>query len=237
MSEKKYNILSTGPLSNQTVKAFQSTNVKLTVCPFIRIIPEVSEEVRLQILQLAGEKITAIFTSQHAVEAVTKQVKQADWTIFCIEGNTGRKLKEQFGEEVIVASAPNGAQLLPKILSRSDSGSFYFFCGNQRLDLIPDGLREAGRDLTEIVVYKTLEEPVVIEEKPDGILFFSPTAVRSFFSVNRPEEETVLFSIGLTTTEAIKEFTDKKIITSEVADKTSMVESAIAYFENLVERK
>ena len=36
----------------------------------------------------------------------------------------------------------------------------------------------------EVIVYKTIETPKVLTKQYDGILFFSPSAVKSFFSKN-----------------------------------------------------
>ena len=83
----------------------------------------------------------------------------------------------------------------------------------------------------EIIVYETVETPVTAIENIDGILFFSPSAVNSFFSVNQLNANTVCFAIGNTTAEAIAGFTGNKIITSEYTSQEMMLASLIKTYK------
>jgi uroporphyrinogen-III synthase len=62
----------------------------------------------------------------------------------------------------------------------------------------------------------------------NGILFFSPSAVRSYCYYNKIEDET-LFTIGQTTTNEAKTFSNK-IITSDINSIDQVVDNAIKYF-------
>ncbi len=88
-------------------------------------------------------------------------------------------------------------------------------------------LKNKGIKLTEIIVYQTTLTPVAIEKKYDGILFFSPSAVESFFSRNTIPPTTTLFSIGTSTVEALKKFSSNKIIKGDEPDKVKLVTKAI----------
>jgi uroporphyrinogen-III synthase len=107
-----------------------------------------------------------------------------------------------------------------------------FFCSNKRRDELPDILSEAGVRVYEIVVYETIETPF-ITEAVDGILFFSPSAVQSFFSMNQPGAGTVCFAIGETTAAAISERTSHQVITSEDPSQESMMARVESYFRNI----
>jgi uroporphyrinogen-III synthase len=65
----------------------------------------------------------------------------------------------------------------------------------------------------------------------DGILFFSPSAVQSFFYGNAIGPQTVLFAIGQTTAEAIEKFTGNTIIVSEKPGKDELVKRMFEYFK------
>ena len=99
------------------------------------------------------------------------------------------------------------------------------------MDTLCESLKKGGVSVDEIIVYQTVEVPKFVEKEYDGILFFSPSGVNSFFSLNTIEPETVLFAIGGTTAKAIKEQSENKIIVSEMPSKEQLVEKSIQYFQ------
>ena len=96
------------------------------------------------------------------------------------------------------------------------SSEVIFFCGDQRRDELPGLLKKNKIEVKEIVVYKTIATPKKIEKKYDGILFFSPSAVKSFFQKNKLDKQVMLFAIGNTTADEIKKFSKNKIVVSDV---------------------
>jgi uroporphyrinogen-III synthase len=105
-----------------------------------------------------------------------------------------------------------------------------FFCGNQRRDLLPVQLKKNGIDVEELIVYKTIEKPQTVSKKYDGILFFSPSGVRSFFSKNELKKQTIIFAIGKTTAEEVNIFSKNKTMISEYPDAEKLITSVIKYF-------
>ncbi|HEX9150948.1 MAG TPA: uroporphyrinogen-III synthase, partial [Flavobacterium sp.] len=85
-------------------------------------------------------------------------------------------------------------------------------------------------EVNEIVVYQTIAVPFKVEKKYHGILFFSPSAVESFFSNNKVTGQTVLFAIGKTTAMALKKYCNNKIITSDEPGKENLVRKMMEYF-------
>ena len=59
--------------------------------------------------------------------------------------------------------------------------------------------------VTELIVYDTRLTPVKLNNQPDAILFFSPTAVKSFFSMNELISRTKIICHGKTTAAALKQ--------------------------------
>jgi len=178
---------------------------------------------------LALENHTVVFTSMNAVEAVAAQVDTTpDWKIYSI-GNTTRKLiEEKWSASKIVASAENAQRLGERLI---DDGveEAVFFCGNIRRDELPNKIRSEGGKIEEVVVYETEDTPTRLERNYDGILFFSPSAVAAFYSQNKPAKHTVLFAIGKTTEEAIRQHKGQKIVVAHVTDKVEMAQQAIDY--------
>jgi uroporphyrinogen-III synthase len=120
--------------------------------------------------------------------------------------------------------------LAQKIICNKSVKSCVFFCGNKRLNTLPDKLLSAQIKLDEIVVYETVDVAQKVEKVYDGILFFSPSAVQSFFSLNTLHPQTVIFSIGDTTTNEIKKFTKVAIISCNIPSQEQMMELVIKHF-------
>ncbi|MEO8416473.1 MAG: uroporphyrinogen-III synthase, partial [Ginsengibacter sp.] len=78
--------------------------------------------------------------------------------------------------------------------------------------------------------YKTIETPHIIKQHYDGILFYSPSAVKSFFLKNTLQNNTELFAIGSTTAKALKHFTQLPVIIAEMPGKENLVKLAIHHF-------
>lgn len=63
-----------------------------------------------------------------------------------------------------------------------------------------------------------------------GILFFSPSAVQSFFATNKVTASTVFFAIGATTADQITAFSTNAVITADKMGKQNLIEQAVEYF-------
>src|SRR5439155_19880036 len=91
MQKNKWYILSTGQLEPQLLQKAAEQNIFIDCIDFIDTEAIHSEALQTQIEQLSQQKITAVFTSANAVEAVKNCLnRKADWEIFCI-GNATQK--------------------------------------------------------------------------------------------------------------------------------------------------
>ncbi|HEX8315983.1 MAG TPA: uroporphyrinogen-III synthase [Flavisolibacter sp.] len=227
-SDKKY-LLSTRPLPKTVTEEGAKKGVIIEELSFIATKPVEEDELFQRIKTLSTEQHTIVFTSMNAVEAVAAQAKEiTGWKIYSI-GNTTRKLiEEAWGADKIVATAENAQRLGERLI---DDGvkEVVFFCGNVRRHELPNKIRSEGGKVEEVVVYATEETPIDLTRNYDGILFFSPSAVESFYSHNKPAKHTVLFAIGKTTEEAIRQHRSHKIIVAKVADKVRLAQEAIDY--------
>ena len=111
-----------------------------------------------------------------------------------------------------------------------EDSELIFFCGDQRRDELPGILRNNDIEVNEIVVYQTVIVPHKVDKKYHGILFFSPSAVKSFFSLNKLNEEIRVFAIGKTTADAIQKNTDRELIIAETPGEENMIDQVIAHF-------
>jgi len=228
---EKY-LLSTRPLPKAVIEDGAKKGIVIEELSFIATTSIQNDELVQRIKTLATEKHTVVFTSMNAVEAIAEQIDTSpDWKIYSI-GNTTRKLiEERWGSEKIIATTENAAHLGERLI---DDGvnEVVFFCGNIRRDELPNKIRSEGGKIEEVVVYETEETPSKLTKDYDGILFFSPSAVHAFFSSNKPAKHTVLFAIGKTTEEAIRQNKGHNIVVANVTDKVEMAQDAIDYLSS-----
>lgn len=232
MKKAKLKILSTRLLNRDTIDKASSHNIEIDELPFITTEPIKDEELKKRLKGFLQENITAVFTSKNAV-LVFEQIVNANvpWTIFCIGQATKKAVAKLFGEENISGTADNAADLSDVILKDENTRKVIFFCGEKRRDELPEKLKTEGIKLEEIVVYQTTQTPKKISRKNyDGILFFSPSAVKSFFSLNKINEQTPIFAIGNTTADAIKEFINRELIIAEKPGEENIIDDVISYF-------
>jgi uroporphyrinogen-III synthase len=228
MPDRRYTILSTATLPFERIDHIPDF-VDVRVIPFIKIIPIPGVELMPVISEMSGEKKSVIFTSAHAVKFVSELLKQKpDWKIYCLRNETRNAVSEFFGNGAEVRFAEDASSLSGYLINDKVKEAV-FFCGDQRLGVLPDKLKKHGIGLAELVVYETRLTPVRLPDTADAVLFFSPTAVRSFFSENELDSGTAVFAMGKTTAAELEKFTNNNIIVSPQADKAFVVNMAIEY--------
>lgn len=232
MQENNIHILSTRPLGKPLVAEAQSAGIAVDELSFIETEPIQDIATQQEIEQAYLQSATVVFTSMNAVDAVVawQDGQQPDWVIYCMGNTTKQKLKENFGEHSVVGTAKNAAELAELIAEESDAEEVIFFCGEQRRDELPTILRKKGIEVQEILVYETIHTPHKISKNYHGILFYSPSAVHSFFSTNKVTEQTILFAIGTTTAKAIQHYCNNTIITGNEPGKENLVRQAMDFF-------
>jgi uroporphyrinogen-III synthase len=219
MTRQPIYLLSTGTLPDEAVKAASKAGITVDVVPFIDIeyvdiktlIPEV-----------------AVFTSVHAVISVKRWLPglSPDLRIYCIGGATYREVAEAFGEHRVVEKAGSAGELAELIRAREPEPreKIIFFCGDRRREELP------SIGVSEKMVYRTVLTPHKVERTYDGIAFFSPSAVESFFSVNVIATAIPLFVIGPTTEAAIRAVCPNPVITGAEPDKAALIRKMINHF-------
>lgn len=159
-------------------------------------------------------KDNLIFTSLNAVKAVANhpQVQEIRRKPCFATAPKTADLLDEVGFTVI-ETADDAAGLGVIIEEKYAPESFTFFCGNLRLETLPGRFNEWNVDFNEITVHHTRLTPINVA-KPDGILFFSPSAVDSYVSGNELTDETC-FCIGETTAKALENKTNNIVIANK----------------------
>lgn len=222
----RYKILSTKKLTPSLVEESKRKGIDILEKEFISILPLLSQEKYAEVKPWLEQPAVVIFTSAHSVEVVRQLVMQGQktpsWQVCCIGGKTKESVQYFLPSASIMVTADNSTVLGQKIIEKGIK-DVVFFCGNKRRDELPLLLKEKGVNIREIVVYETVEVPVLATDDIDGIIFFSPSSVQSFFSANQLKPDTVCFAIGHTTANAIAAFSDNKIIISETPSQDAVM--------------
>lgn len=237
----KFKVLSTKRLDPSLVEQAGERGVAVLERDAISVQPIVSEDVFQQLAPWLKKPAPtyAVFTSANGVGAVQQNLlhkgvaQSPDWKVFCISGKTKKAVLSAFPSAEILATSGYGAQLAQHILEQGGVKEVVFFSGNKRREELPAILTDAGIDVHEITVYQTEETPSPVEEDLDAVLFFSPSGVSSFFSVNGLKKEAVCFAIGRTTAEAIALYTPNQIITSETTSVESVLDAVYHYTQTI----
>lgn len=229
MQKTKRNILSTRSLPEPLVQEAAAQDVIIDEISFIQTKAVIDDALAAQIKELFQKPITAVFTSANAVSAVGHIFqKPRRWKVYAINNTTARLITERF--KILIAGMAANAAVLADLIIKDGIKKVYFFCSDIRRDVLPEKLRAANIEVEELVVYQTTETPVEVATSYDGILFYSPSGVHSFFSVNKVDAETQLFAIGFTTAEAILRYTANPVLIADKADKVDLVHQVIRHF-------
>lgn len=232
MPQNKIHILSTRPLEQGLIDQAAGKGIIIDTVSFIHTEPVDNKDLRDQIRELGLQPLTIVFTSANAVEAVVQhlQGRQPAWRIFCIGQATRQLIARNFAAAMIAGTANSAGELADVIINKTAIEEVIFFCGDQRRQELLQQLAQQHIAVKEIVVYRTFADKYSLQKQYDGVLFFSPSAVNSFFSNNTVTEKTVLFAIGNTTADTIKNFTNNIIIISDTPGKKHLVNSMMNYF-------
>jgi len=250
MANQPTRILSTRPLEAALLEQAAGRGILIDTLSFIATEPLVDETLQSRIRDLAQHCLVAVFTSMNAVEAVASILGlQPDgviprWQIFSIGYATQQLVRQYWGERSLAGTAASASALADTILSKWKDGireegikkatgmprEVTFFCGDQRREDLPEKLRGQGVGVNEVIVYNTIRTPHKVAQTYDGIVFFSPSAVHSFFLENSIPASTLLFAIGQTTADTIRTYTLNRTLLSGSPEKEALIQQVIDYY-------
>ena len=183
-----------------------AANITIDTASFIQTVPLRTPALQKEISQLSRQPLTVVFTSMNAAEAVAGCLEGShpQWKVFSLGTATTKVVHRSFGIKAFGETASDASALADEII-KERVRDVVFFCGDQRRNELPDKLASHNIGVKEIVVYATSPTPKKITRAYDGILFFSPSAVESFASVNQLQPDVTIFAIGNTTARAVSE--------------------------------
>ena len=218
-------ILSTKTLSGEQRQVFLEANFDLLEKDFI--------DIKNNLFELNTINTNLIFSSQNAVLSL---MEQNGWealktkSVFCVGIKTKELLElNGFKVDVYMDYASELAEIITLIYNKE---SYTFLSGNLRKETLPQALKSEGITFNEIEVYQTKLAPFKIsdQEKFDGILFFSPSAVESYLTNNKIKNE-ICFCVGNTTAKTLELNKVKNIVIAETPTIEEVIEEVIDYYK------
>ncbi|MGW9684736.1 uroporphyrinogen-III synthase [Flagellimonas sp. 2504JD1-5] len=165
-----------------------------------------------------------IFTSKNAVKAFLKLSDEPNFSnyhAYCV-GEKTKSFLEENGLNV-VKMAQNASELGDFIAKNHKNTNFLFLSGNQRRSELPELLEKNNIRYKEVQIYNTHLRPKKFNRIFDGVLFFSPSGIRSYFQENEIGQSWA-FCIGPTTASEAKKHTDQIIIANKPTVENVLVQ-------------
>ncbi len=213
---KRINLLFTGQELDENILEELPIQFYVSVLPFIKTELLINKHLIEQLNFITESESQVIVTSNVAARWITKYaINIPNWKIACMTGKTQDVFVTNEWKKLIVLTDQKSellAENVEKVFSKSQK--VYFITGDRHLNIIPLYLSKKGFDIETIITYHTKEVEQNMEVNYDGIIFLSPSAVKSFFRQHKISIEIPLFAIGETTATALKKIVFNPIITS-----------------------
>lgn len=212
----RVSVYSTKSLSEDQLKLFHLT-ISADSSDFIKVR---SNRIPRKVVKREIENV--IITSKNGVEALFDNFTKEELNfrnIFCVGRRTKRLIQQKIGP---VSHVEKSAQKLAEYLSNEIRGKeVTYFCSDLRLDTLPFELSKNEITVNEVEAYKTMYSPLEISKKTDGILFFSPSSVKSYLKKN--DAVRVAFCIGDSTANQARKYF-KKVKVAKIPSVESVIE-------------
>ncbi len=231
MTKTNFHIVSTKVLKPALIHEMESIGLKVTQADFISKTIQIPDSID----QLSLHS-TIVLTGKTAVEAWIEIAKRwkldlKEFTVYCLASAT-QEATIHYGLK-IKGVATDATSLAEVILTDTSITAVTFVCGNLRRDELPNKLKKNGVDVWEIIAYQTEPVPVKVDQCYDGVLFFSPSAVDSFLSLNEINSS-ACFCLGKTTADHARQAGCTEVIVAESPTAESLVKKVINYYKNQV---
>ena len=220
---KKIKILSTKILSENLKEIFDYNKFDLFEHDFIKI--------GSLNFELPNHDGSWIFTSQNAVNAVFSISKSMDLIfnkIYCVGENTKSVLSKK-GQKV-VKNLKNSSKLANFISKHAKNEKFIFCRSDIKNGNFTDFFKKEKIDLKEIVVYDNQPNSIVLKDKFEAIMFYSPSGIKSFLKNNSLGSSNCI-CIGETTASYAKNYSSN-VLSCKTPSIKHVIDKTIKLFEN-----
>lgn len=213
--DQKTNVYSTKSLTegqkllfNEKVLSESSDFIKISLN---RIRPSILKNEIKNVIITSKNAVESLITNYSAIELQFKN-------IYCVGRRTKRLIENKIGK--VTHSEKNAKKLAEYLVDFIEGTEVTYFCSDLRLDDLPTILTDNNIEVNEVEAYQTKFDGEKVLDSVEGIMFYSPSTVKSFIKNNKANG--IAFCIGETTAnEARQYFKDVRIA------KVPTVESVI----------
>ncbi|GAB3425343.1 uroporphyrinogen-III synthase [Niabella aquatica] len=220
MADAERKILSTRVLEPAIISAAGRKGILIDCISFIDIHYKSIAGISQQLGNIDTGDIF-LFTSQHAVQAAFEILKNLKNKTYCISGATFHAVKQTSLD--VIATAAYAGDLI-RLIAVNEKARYVLFCGDKRLPTIPHFLQQLQLKSSEVICYENRASSKKVEQQYDGIMFYSPSGVESYFELNSAAPHQKYYCIGTTTAQAILKYSKENIIIAEKPEIRAMLE-------------
>ena len=217
-------VLFTAEIPEEFQKQLEGSGINVQVKPFITDeYPDAQEWIKT----VTKGYDAWVFTSKRAVKAVAPVLDQLPVPpfVFAVGEKTAKKLHE-LSINAIIPDDEFNMKALSKKMNEYQLKKVVHFCGNRKSSNLNELLTIENVEVLSKEVYRTFLKPEEVEtDHLDGIVFMSPSGVQAFLQKNSMPETLAVFSIGPSTTRALKKTTVKKITQAQPSTLESLIET------------
>jgi len=191
--------------------------------------PAIGDEVELP--EALAER-SLVFTSIHAVNATThstrfKELAGNKVSCYCINGRTADAARQARYD--VIGVAPNALELASKLVQHKESRPIHFTTANNRMEL-HDTLLANDIQLERFNCYTVTADPITMPDH-EAILFFSPSQVDAFLTVNELRADIPVFCIGTTTAAHCMHLGYTKVRHAPEPKESTLIQALFQHYE------
>lgn len=220
-------IVSTRKLTSGKVDELKARGWKFTDHDFISKLIHIPAD--LQAKAICKHVVLTSITGVKAFLEITSQLQldPKNYQVYCISRGT-REYASASGLD-IKSAAPNASALADEILKDVAVKEVTHVSSNLRRDELSDKLNRAGVTVHDVIAYRTEFTPIAINHSYDAIIFFSPSAVDSFLSLNALTQ-VPCFCLGKTTADYAKQEGYHHTYIPDAPSEDILLKTIINYF-------
>jgi len=224
---RSLHIVATRKLTSAKVDELKAKGWKFTDHDFISKLIHVPADLQEQSIHRH-----VVLTSITGVKAFLEIARQLhldtdNYQVYCISRGT-KEYASALGLN-IKSSAPNASSLADEILKDVEVKEVTHVCSNLRRSELSDKLIYSGVAVYDVIAYRTEFTPVNIDNFYDAIIFFSPSAVDSFLSLNSLRQ-VPCFCLGKTTADYARQEGYQHTYIPEAPSEDILLKTVINYF-------
>lgn len=228
----------------RTARLLEGRGFDVISAPMIELRPIAHEQAELEQLVPAIAESVVLLTSAHATRlwlALRREVfRDGEPEGYLLVGSSSAALLDEGDPGVPVLAVADSAAALGEVTPAS-IGRIVYPCSRARRDEAIESLRSRGIEVTELPLYEPVVPADALERRdaalsrashPLTIVFFSPSAVSSWFSLRSDTPaDSIFLAIGPTTAAALRAHGVERVVIAGGGDGDALagaIERAIA---------